>query len=709
MTADCDSYREQLAATHPNLGHAIWEPTSVDVGDVGCIQDGKFLRLFNALHPEGHPSNLRFGVPEFHDPLVPRVPNHIDKGILKHSHYCSSRIIVTSEPEFMAQGPDGPEKLTFLNGSRRGGAVLYLPVDASRWDTLARRDFGQWMIKHIDCWLAFARQLGLGIEQMEDIVLVTGCHRTISWANAVFLEGHTDAQASFKVEVVRDPAITVKWQFFPSRTRGAVCSWSPEGKNLPEDQCIFVRGFRVVRRLGILPRQLRGAARPNPSRDRDHDDYDEQHVELVSLPNTAVSRDPLHVLSEYIINKSPDCDMTLVHDDDLARIDKTWDNELGAFHPDAMMHYLQMSEPEIVQLVVDGQLSTNENCAEVGTKAYTVAMSSKEFQEWNRLTAHSTWRIDVLSTMYLAIIMSLVWASRFQFFIIVLSFFNLNWTSSQVLHDPLVLITAMCCATTRFTIAAQDREPDLLEAWISNPLTMLKDDVRQRRYRRMFPITFAAILGSTVHVLFLVEFNGVDEKSELSLPIVCIFFGNAFASIAASLSHILQELSSHGVEAERIPDATNTDAYHEPGLRPTIIQLSILIAISFLGIVMDKASGDVGQAMRHPMIIMFMTAATALMCIIAESVPWSFFDSGDDIRYERINTHPNTLRRSYSGPVQAIARVIRRPGFRHNKDKTERSLQDEIERSLQELKSSLQEVERSLQEVDRAWQEINRP
>lgn len=449
MTADCDRYREQLAATYPKLGHAIWEPTFVDVGDVGCIRDGKFLRLFNALHPEGHPSNLRFGVPEFHDPLVPRVANHIDKGILKHNHYCSSRIIVTSEPEFLAQGPDEPEKVTFSNGSRRGGAVLYLPVDASRRDTLARRDFGQWMIKQIDCWFAFARQLGLGIEQMEDIVLVTGCHRTMSWANVVFLEGHTDAQASFGVEVVRDPAIKVKWQFFPSRSRGAMCSWGPEGKNLPEGQCIFIRGFRVVRRLGILPRQLRGAAGPNPPPDRDHDD-DEQHVELVSLPNASVSRDPLHVLSEYIINQSPYCDMTLVHDDDLARIDKTWDNVgLGAFHRDAMMHSLQISKPEIVQLVVD-------DChgAEVGTKAYTVAMLSKEFEEWNGLTTLSTWRNDVLSAMLLAIVMSLVWASWSQLFIIIPSFLKLDSTSSQVLYSPYVLSTAMCCGT-QSTSAAQ--------------------------------------------------------------------------------------------------------------------------------------------------------------------------------------------------------------------------------------------------------------
>ena len=56
--------------------------------------------------------------------------------------------------------------------------------------------------------------------------------------------------------------------------------------------------------------------------------------------------------------------------------------------------------------------------------------------------------------MLLAIIMSLVWASVFQFFIIVSSLLKLNSTSSQALHDPHVLIIAMCCAT-RFTMAAR--------------------------------------------------------------------------------------------------------------------------------------------------------------------------------------------------------------------------------------------------------------
>jgi hypothetical protein len=85
---------------------------------------------------------------------------------------------------------------------------------------------------------------------------------------------------------------------------------------------------------------------------------------------------------------------------------------------------------------------------------------------------------------------------------------------------------------------------------------------------------------------------------------------------------------------------------------PVIVSLvSILNAISFLGLVMYTT---LVQALLGPIIIMFMTAATALMCITTmETVLSSFFDSEYDIRYGRINTQSDTQRRSYSGPVRA--------------------------------------------------------
>jgi len=66
-------------------------------------------------------------------------------------------------------------------------------------NTLIRDVFGQWMVRHIDTWYAFARNLGL-VRQMEDIILVTGCDLTRSWANAAFLGG-ADAQVSFVLKV----------------------------------------------------------------------------------------------------------------------------------------------------------------------------------------------------------------------------------------------------------------------------------------------------------------------------------------------------------------------------------------------------------------------------------------------------------------------------------------------------------------------------
>jgi hypothetical protein len=98
-----------------------------------------------------------------------------------------------------------------------------------RENTLLRNVFGPWMVKHIDTWFAFARNLGL-VHQMEEIILVTGCDLTRSWTNVAFLGGRADAQVSFGVEV-RGPTSnpSINFQFSPGRVRGAVLRCGPEG------------------------------------------------------------------------------------------------------------------------------------------------------------------------------------------------------------------------------------------------------------------------------------------------------------------------------------------------------------------------------------------------------------------------------------------------------------------------------------------------
>ena len=103
--ADYDIFREQLAIKYPSYGHALWGPRPenpdkpVQVGDVGFFWRGKFRRLFNALLPADDPSHER-GVPEYHEPLIPRLPDHLGTDSLDRNDYCSAGVRVEPDPGY---------------------------------------------------------------------------------------------------------------------------------------------------------------------------------------------------------------------------------------------------------------------------------------------------------------------------------------------------------------------------------------------------------------------------------------------------------------------------------------------------------------------------------------------------------------------------------------------------------------------------------
>jgi hypothetical protein len=108
--AHYDVFRGQLATKYPAYGRALWEPNPpmpscpVEIGDVGFIREGRFHRLFNALLATDHPSH-QFGVPEYHEPLIPKLADHIRYGTLSPGHYCSAGVdIAVTEPGVWASG-----------------------------------------------------------------------------------------------------------------------------------------------------------------------------------------------------------------------------------------------------------------------------------------------------------------------------------------------------------------------------------------------------------------------------------------------------------------------------------------------------------------------------------------------------------------------------------------------------------------------------
>jgi len=174
--------------------------------------------------------------------------------------------------------------------------VLSLPVQVSCEDTVALGDFGKWIIAHIDIWFSWAQQLGVGINRVEDIVLVTGAHRTKSWTNVVFLERRMPGyRSSFNKLPI--PALT--GSFHPTALLGpcytvallvrydeiANESWMAfdPPQDLPEDQCIFIRGFRVTRKLKILPRALKAAAGPNPDPKGSDEEPDMELIAIATI------------------------------------------------------------------------------------------------------------------------------------------------------------------------------------------------------------------------------------------------------------------------------------------------------------------------------------------------------------------------------------------------------------------------------------------
>ncbi|KAH9162082.1 hypothetical protein EDB89DRAFT_670414 [Lactarius sanguifluus] len=358
--AHYDTFRVQLAIAHPALGHALWEPEPgeylppVEVGDVGFIRRGKFHRLFNAMLPANHPSHDTFRVPEGHEPLRPSMLNHVDHGSLYPNNFCSYGVRVTpgGSEIYTASGPPTAETVDVsFSCTRKHGAVLSLPVAARREDTFAQGHFRRWITRNIDSWFAFTQRHELGIE-MEDIVFVTGCHRSRSWSNVAFYEGQTGGRVSFGVQVPGIYGTTVNWRNSGQHVQGAMLSHGPSGENLPENQCIFVRGFRIKRSFKIFPR-VKGAAEPPPDQKRTDD---EREIEAVSIASVPEYRDPLHVLLEYMSEEAPDCDFVLVHDDDLERILRVSNGtSLETLEPAEMMSHLQRSNLEIGVAAIPGE------------------------------------------------------------------------------------------------------------------------------------------------------------------------------------------------------------------------------------------------------------------------------------------------------------------------------------------------------------------
>ena len=98
-------------------------------------------------------------------------------------------------------------------------------MPAQRKDTRARKAFAKCIIKHIDEWFAFAQECDLGINR-EDIILVTGCHMTRTWATIAFRQEGEQVSFGVRVSGVSD----AMWQFTREGAQGVAYNLGPSGQ-----------------------------------------------------------------------------------------------------------------------------------------------------------------------------------------------------------------------------------------------------------------------------------------------------------------------------------------------------------------------------------------------------------------------------------------------------------------------------------------------
>jgi hypothetical protein len=105
-------YQDQLTALSQGL--ALWNPSPpkeiydrVSIGDVGYLQEGTFIRMFNVMLPWDHPSNHRLGVPEAYEPLdCGPFANTLKRQFDSIDHYSRSVSADTNADNMQAMRPD---------------------------------------------------------------------------------------------------------------------------------------------------------------------------------------------------------------------------------------------------------------------------------------------------------------------------------------------------------------------------------------------------------------------------------------------------------------------------------------------------------------------------------------------------------------------------------------------------------------------------
>ena len=181
---------------------------------------------------------------------------------------------------------------------------MSLPRGGHREDTTTTEVLQKYIRDNVDKWYSWAQRNRLGVERLEDLILVSGCTLVTSWAAAAYLDHTLDTEISLKSSTLSNGGTNFVWSnvrgtvvhynslFDPVRTpvyNYSTCTnfsfifllYGKQNPHTTPDQCVFIRGFRAKRAL-FRTKLLRAAAEPLPD---DTDNSREDEIQMTRVPS----------------------------------------------------------------------------------------------------------------------------------------------------------------------------------------------------------------------------------------------------------------------------------------------------------------------------------------------------------------------------------------------------------------------------------------
>jgi hypothetical protein len=91
------------------------------------------------------------------------------------------------------------------------GAILSLPRGGCHEDAITTRVFQEYIQNNVINWFSWARKNGLGVQRMEDLILVSGCTLVTSWGTAAFVDPTVNAEISLESKTLSNGGTDFVW------------------------------------------------------------------------------------------------------------------------------------------------------------------------------------------------------------------------------------------------------------------------------------------------------------------------------------------------------------------------------------------------------------------------------------------------------------------------------------------------------------------